>query len=85
MRNETDHNIIERYMARLTFFQRIKQNYGITLFKELCKNLYHYSSESNKTIIHINSEGKTFYVILNGKISVNIYLPVEGTDDFESE
>ena len=55
------------------------------LFKELCKNLYHYSSESNKTIIHINSEGKTFYVILNGKISVNIYLPVEGTEDFESE
>jgi hypothetical protein len=57
----------------------------MTLFKELCKNLYHYSAENNKTLIHINSEGKTFYVILNGKVSVNIYLPVEGTEDFESE
>lgn len=63
-------------MGRLACGLKIKNQYGINLFKELCRNLYYFKAEINKTVININHEGKTFYVILRGRVSVNIYLPI---------
>ena len=48
---------------------------GENLVREFCKNLYYKSYNENEEIIHINREGTTFYVILSGTVSVQIYKP----------
>lgn len=67
--------MVERFIGRLSCGQKIKSKFGPNLFRELCKNLYYFQSDINKTIININHEGKTFFIILRGRVSVNIYLP----------
>lgn len=70
-------------MSRLGFFQRVKQQHGVLMFREVCRNLQYQSAEAGRTIININNEGKTFYVILKGKVTVNIYLPIHDGEEGE--
>lgn len=67
-------------MSKLNFFIKIKQNHGISLFEEVCRNLYYKRAEKDTVLIKINSEGKTFHVILSGSVGINIYLPKENVE-----
>jgi hypothetical protein len=70
-------------MSKLNFFIKIKKQYGQTLFEEVCRNFYYKQADKDTVLIHINREGKTFYVILNGSVGINIYLPRKNVQEAE--
>lgn len=67
--------MIIELMSKLNFFVKIKEKYGIALFEAVCRNLYYKRAEKDSVLIQINTEGKTFHVILNGSVGINIFLP----------
>ncbi|KAM3137297.1 hypothetical protein pb186bvf_010667 [Paramecium bursaria] len=70
LRSRDDIDVIERVMVKVKWFTKLKLKYGLLVFKEVCKR-----AQPEQTIIQINKEGTTFYIILRGKVSINIYLP----------
>lgn len=75
-RSAEQREFIERMMSRYSFFQGLKQQYGIKLFQQFCEKLFLKTYDNNQEIIHVAQDGETFYVIMTGVVSVNIYQPV---------
>ena len=61
-------------MIELEFPKKILEKHGQELFSDFCKYLYYKKVDAKKKLIQIRKENKTFYIILVGKVSVNLFL-----------
>jgi CRP-like cAMP-binding protein len=78
-RSEEDYMWIERFMMRLEFIHHLREEHGLPLVREFCRNLYYQRFNEGDEVIHVNREGRTFYVILSGSVAVYVYRPKNET------
>ncbi|KAL4503308.1 hypothetical protein ABPG72_000914 [Tetrahymena utriculariae] len=79
-RTEVDIEILSSQLKNIKFFDQYNNDHEYDIIKECCKNLQIETFEQNDKVFEIGSFGEKFYIIIQGKVGINIKLTKQDVD-----
>ncbi|KAL4455026.1 hypothetical protein ABPG74_006408 [Tetrahymena malaccensis] len=79
-RTEVDIELLSSQLKNIKFFDQYNNDHDYDIIKECCKHLQIETFEQNEKVFEIGSFGEKFYIIIQGKVGINIKLTKQDVD-----